>query len=102
MEFQRLAVLAGVISTTLFAASQIPMLVRARRTRDLRSYSPLNLVLANVGNGFHWLYVVSLPFGPIWFLHGFFTLATALMLLWYVQQQGRWSASSHVRTDSHG
>lgn len=102
MEFQRLAVLAGTISTTLFAARQIPMLIRARRTRDLHSYSPLNLVLANLGNGFHWIYVVSLPFGPIWFLHGFFTIVTALMLLWYVEQQGRWPVLSNDRIESHG
>lgn len=65
MEFQQLAVLAGTISTTLFAASQVPMLVQARRTKDLRSYSALNLMPANVGNAFHWRYVISLPFGPI-------------------------------------
>jgi hypothetical protein len=69
------------------------MLIRAFRTKDLRSYSPTNLVLSNLGNGFHWLYVASLPFGPIWFLHGFYTLAAAIMLLWYVQHQSKWSAS---------
>jgi uncharacterized protein with PQ loop repeat len=89
MELQQLAVLAGMISSTIFAASQIPMLIRAFRTKDLRSYSSVNLVLANLGNVCHWLYVVSLPFGPIWFLHGFYTIVTALMLLWYVQHERR-------------
>jgi uncharacterized protein with PQ loop repeat len=90
MELQQLAVLAGMISSTIFAASQIPMLIRAFRTKDLQSYSPINLILANLGNMCHWLYVVSLPFGPIWFLHGFYTIVTALMLLWYVQHERRW------------
>jgi hypothetical protein len=93
MDIQRLALLAGMISTSIFAVSHIPMLIRAFRTKDLRSYSATNLVLSNLGNGFHWLYVVSLPFGPIWFLHGFYSLAAALMLLWYVQHQSKWSAS---------
>jgi hypothetical protein len=93
MDIQRLALLAGMISTSIFAVSHIPMLIRAFRTKDLRSYSAINLVLSNLGNGFHWLYVVSLPFGPIWFLHGFYSLAAALMLLWYVQHQSKWSAS---------
>jgi uncharacterized protein with PQ loop repeat len=91
MDTERLAVLAGIISTTIFAMSHIPMLIRAFRTKDLRSYSATNLVLSNLGNGFHWLYVASLPFGPIWFLHGFYTLAAAIMLVWYVQYRSRWS-----------
>ena len=61
------------------------MLIRAFRTKDLHSYSATNLALSNIGNGFHWLYVASLPFGPIWFLHGFYTLAAAIMLLWYIR-----------------
>jgi hypothetical protein len=93
MDNQQLALLAGMISTSIFAVSHIPMLIRAYRTKDLRSYSVANLVLSNLGNGFHWLYIVSLPFGPIWFLHGFYTLTTAMMLLWYVQHRNKWTAS---------
>ncbi len=44
-----------------------------------------NLVLANVGNGFHWLYVVNLPAGPIWLLHTFYTIVSAMMLFWYLR-----------------
>ena len=79
-----IALLAGMISTSIFTVSHIPMLIRAFRTKDLRSYSAANLVLANLGNAFHWLYIVELPFGPIWFLHTFYTLVSALMLYWYL------------------
>lgn len=82
---------AGMVSTTLFASSSIPMLLKAFRTRDLRSYSLLNIVLSNIGNGIHWLYIVGLPFGPIWFLHSFYTISTALMLLWYLQHRRAWA-----------
>ena len=74
------AVMAGLTSTTLFVVSYLPMLYRAVRTRDLRSYSRPSLVLANVGNVVHSVYVFSLPVGPIWFLHSFYLLASALML----------------------
>jgi uncharacterized protein with PQ loop repeat len=81
---QNMSVLAGIISTSIFTLSHFPMLIRAYRTKDLRSYSAANLMLANLGNAFHWLYVVYLPFGPIWFLHSFYTLVSAMMLFWYL------------------
>ena len=71
---------AGMTSTTLFVVSYLPMLYRAIRTRDLGSYSRPSLVLANVGNVVQAIYVYSLPVGPIWFLHGFYLVASALML----------------------
>lgn len=80
MEIQQAPVLAGAISTLWFASSNLPMLYKAFRTQDLHSYSPIQLAMANVGNAIHWLYIAALPFGPIWFLHGFNTVATALML----------------------
>lgn len=83
MDTHHLPVLAGTVSTTLFVVSYVPMLVKAFRTRDLESYSLGNLVIANVGNGVHSVYVVSLPVGPIWFLHGFYLLSTAVMLVWH-------------------
>jgi hypothetical protein len=79
------ALLAGTMSTILFASSALPMVVKAIRTRDLASYSPWNLVLANVGNAVHCIYVVHLPPGPIWFLHGFYVVTSALMLLWWLR-----------------
>jgi hypothetical protein len=75
-------VLAGIASTGIFASSVLPMLLKARRTRDLGSYSLGNMLLANVGNLVHSVYVYSLPPGPIWFLHGFYLVSTALMLVW--------------------
>jgi hypothetical protein len=85
MNMQQMSVLAGMISTSIFTLSHIPMLMRAFRTKDLRSYSAANLALANLGNAFHWLYIVNLPFGPIWFLHSFYTLVSAMMLFWYLR-----------------
>ncbi len=77
---QSMSLLAGVASTTLFIVSYLPMLTRALRTRDLTSYSRPSLVLANVGNVVQAVYVVALPVGPIWFLHGFYLAASGLML----------------------
>lgn len=78
-------VLAGVISTVLFGVSTLPMLHKAARSKDLQSYSAANLAISNAGNAFHSIYVFSLPVGPIWFLHSFYVVSTALMLAWYVR-----------------
>jgi uncharacterized protein with PQ loop repeat len=78
-------VLAGAISTVIFAMSTLPMLVKAGRTKDLGSYSPGNIVLSNVGNLIHSVYVFSLPAGPVWVLHTFYLISTGLMLVWYVR-----------------
>nr|WP_235543866.1 hypothetical protein [Phycicoccus sp. Soil803] len=80
-----LPLLAGMVSTTIFAGSVLPMLVKAVRSRDLSSYSLGNLALANVGNVVHSVYVFSLPAGPLWVLHSFYLLSTALMLGWYLR-----------------
>jgi uncharacterized membrane protein len=74
--------LAGIASTVIFAWSVLPMLAKAHRTRDLASYSLGNLVLVNVGNAVHSVYVFSLPAGPIWVLHGFYLATSWLMLVW--------------------
>ena len=65
----------------IFAWSVLPMLAKAHRTRDLASYSLGNLVLTNVGNAVHSVYVFSLPVGPIWVLHGFYLGTSWLMLI---------------------
>ena len=64
------------------------MLARAYKTKDLRSYSLLHLALSNFGNACYWFYVATLPVGPIWLMHGFYTIATALMLAWYLRYRG--------------
>lgn len=50
MAASSITVLAGMVSTSLFVVSCLPMLVKAFRTRDLTSYSLGNLLLATVGN----------------------------------------------------
>jgi hypothetical protein len=83
-----IATLAGIASTVIFASSVLPMLVKAHRSRDLDSYSLGNLVLANIGNAVHSVYVFSLPPGPIWALHGFYLVTSGLMLLWWLRYGG--------------
>jgi hypothetical protein len=83
-----LAVLAGAVSTIIFAGSVMPMLVKAVRTRDLASYSLGNLLLANTGNLVHSVYVYSLPAGPIWALHAFYLVSTGFMLAMYLRHRG--------------
>jgi uncharacterized protein with PQ loop repeat len=78
-------VLAGTLSTVLFALGMLPMLVKAARTRDLASYSLGNLVLSNVANAVHSIYVFNLPAGPIWVLHLAYIVASALMLAWWLR-----------------
>ena len=63
-------------------ATFVPMLGKAARTKDLRSYSRGNLVLANAGNLVYSLHVFHLPPGPIWLLHTFYAATSALMLFW--------------------
>ena len=86
--YLELPVIAGIASTLIFAFSTLPMLTKASRTRDLHSYSLGNILLANGGNLVHSLYVFSLPAGPIWLLHSFYLITTALMLYWYLRYEG--------------
>lgn len=60
----------------------LPMLLKAARTKDLASYSVGNIVLTNVANAVHSVYVFDLPAGPVWLLHSFYVIASALMLVW--------------------
>lgn len=85
MSLHTAGVVAGAISTVLFVTSYLPMLHKAARTRDLRSYSVGNLAVANAGNLVHTIYVVSLPVGPIWVLHGFYLGSTVLMMRWWLR-----------------
>ncbi|MPZ27405.1 MAG: hypothetical protein GEV12_13580 [Micromonosporaceae bacterium] len=80
-----LAVVAGAISTVIFVVSTLPMLVKAARTKDLGSYSLGNILLSNVGNVVNTVYILHLPVGPVWALHGFHLVTTALMLFWYAR-----------------
>ena len=82
-----LPVIAGSISTTIFALSTLPMLLKAFRTKDLRSYSLGNILFSNVGNLIHSVYVFSLPAGPIWLLHSFYLVTTGLMLVLHLRYE---------------
>ncbi|MFE3292109.1 hypothetical protein [Rhodococcus sp. NPDC059234] len=76
-------VVAGALSTAVFAASTMPMILKAIRTRDLSSYSGGNLILSNAGNLLYAVYVLSLPLGPAWALYGFnLSVSVTMLALW--------------------
>lgn len=93
--------IAGTISTVVFAASNLPMLRKALRTRDVSSYSMLSLVLINAANVTYSLYVFALPPGPIWGLHSFYLVSCALMLaLMLDQRRNRQHSHAHPSRQS--
>jgi hypothetical protein len=85
MTTESMSLIAGLISSFIFVSSHFPMLWKAYKTEDMRSYSWLNIFLANVGNLIYWLYIISLPLGPIWLLHTFYTVTSILMLAMYLR-----------------
>lgn len=91
----KVSVLAGMVSTVLFAASFLPMLRKAWRTKDLRSYSLDSLLLTNAANVVHSVYVFDLPPGPIWFLHSFY-LVTSLALLGLYLRHEWWPVCGRI------
>lgn len=93
-------VIAGTISTCIFLASMLPMLVKAGRTKDLHSYSLGNIALSNIGNAVHSVYVFSLPMGPIWMLHSCYLVGAGLMLFWYLRHASRVGRSTHAERAS--
>jgi uncharacterized protein with PQ loop repeat len=89
-----LQIVAGSLSSILFITSSVPMVTKAIRTRNLRSYSLTNILLANLGNLIYWIYVLALPVGPVWFLHGFNTIVAVLMLVLYLRHEARPDANT--------
>lgn len=87
MQQSSIQTIAGTIATLIFVGSSLPMLWKAITTKNLKSYSLTQISLSNTGNLFHWLYVIGLPFGPIWLLHGFNTLVAVLMLGCYLRYE---------------
>lgn len=85
-----LPLLAGALSSAMFVTGTLPMVYKAFVTKSLHSYSLSSLLFNNLGNLIHAFYVFSLPPGPIWLLHTFHLVTTALMLFWYVRYEG-WS-----------
>ncbi len=90
MHSHSLQLLAGFTSSMIFISGNLPMLFKAFKTKDLRSYSLGHLTLGTLGNVVYWLYVVSLPIGPVWFLQAFFTTASTLMLFCYLRYEKKW------------
>jgi hypothetical protein len=90
MNIHSLPVLAGFASSAIFICSNFPMLLKAFKTKDLSSYSLGHLTLGTLGNTIYWLYVFSLPLGPIWFLQAFFTMASVSMLICYLHYEKKW------------
>lgn len=74
-------VLAGMVAAIVFATANLPMVVKALRTHDVGSYSLGSITMINAANVVYSLYVFSLPIGPIWLLHGFYLIASAIMLV---------------------
>ena len=85
MNTELLSLIAGLTASAMFASSHFPMLWKAYRTRNVSSYSGLNFVLINIGNLIFWMYILTLPMGPIWILHTFYTVASVVMLAMYVR-----------------
>lgn len=90
MHLNPLQVLAGFACTIMFMTSNLPMLLKAYRTKNLKSYSLGHIALSNLGNLIYWLYIAGLQFGPIWILQAFFTISTGLMLFWYLRYEKGW------------
>jgi uncharacterized protein with PQ loop repeat len=90
MDVHALQLFAGSFSCGIFIFSNLPMLLKAFRTRDLKSYSLGQILLGNLGNCLYWIYLISLPFGPIWLINGFFTLSSLLMLVAYLVYERGW------------
>ncbi len=89
MNSHTLQLFAGFASSAIFIVSNFPMIIKAIKTKDLSSYSLGHLTLGTLGNAVYWLYVISLPLGPVWFLQAFFSTASALMLFFYLRYEKR-------------
>jgi uncharacterized protein with PQ loop repeat len=73
--------IAGTVAIVVFAVSNLPMLRKAMRTRDVSSYSLSSVAMINAANVLYSLYVFSLPGGPMWALHAFYVVSCAIMLV---------------------
>ena len=102
MELQTVQLLAGSVSSLLFISSNLPMLWKVYKTKNLRSYSLGHILLNNVGNIIYWLYISSLPAGPIWLMHTFYTLASILMLVGYIRYEYFKTINHALQTDLSG
>jgi uncharacterized protein with PQ loop repeat len=90
MNIHSMQVMAGITSSLIFVSSNLPSLYKAFKTKDMKSYSLGQIFMGNVGNWVYWLYVRSLPMGPVWYLQAFFTTASGLMLFNYLRYEKKW------------
>ncbi|GAA2037981.1 hypothetical protein GCM10009819_23370 [Agromyces tropicus] len=81
--------LAGMVAAVVFAISNLPMVWKALRTRDVGSYSLGSIGMINAANVVYSLYVFTLPPGPIWMLHSFYVVASAIMLVLCLRARSR-------------
>ena len=80
-----LALFAGSAAAAIFMIAQLPMLIKACRTRNLASYSFANIGLANLGNLLYSVYVLHVPVGPVWAVRLFNQTTSGLMLFLYLR-----------------
>ena len=95
------ALFAGSAAAGIFMISQLPMLIKACRTKNLSSYSLANIGLANVGNVLYAVYVCQVPLGPVWAVHGFNLTTSGVMLTMYLRY-GRTRRLEHSGTAARG
>jgi hypothetical protein len=93
-------IIAGMISTVVFAVSNLPMLRKALRTGDVSSYSLSSIAMINAANAVCSLYVFNLSIGPIRALHTFYLVSCGIMLVLCVR--ARRAMSRHNREPSTG
>lgn len=89
--------IAGTVATVVFAISNLPMLSKALRTRDVSSYSLPSVGMINAANVVYSLYVFSLPLGPIWALHSFYVVSCAVMLVLCLAQRRAVAREAELR-----
>ena len=94
--------IAGTVATVAFAVSNLPMLRKALRTRDVSSYSLPSMIMINGANIVYSLYVFTLPFGPIWGLHTFYVVSCAIMLVLCLRQRHQSTTHATARPDAAG
>lgn len=92
--------IAGTVSTVVFAVSNLPMLRKALRTRDVSSYSLPSMIMINAANAVYSLYVFTLPIGPIWALHTFYVASCGIMLVLCLRQRRAADRPTHPVTPS--
>lgn len=77
--------IAGTIARLIFVISTIPSLTRVYRTRKGDRYSLASLWMATIGNALQWVYVLSLPPGPLYALPTWNTRSAALLRAWCIR-----------------